>query len=550
MLTIREALKMPVFEPSAVVAGKTGLDNLIRWVHIVDIPDTSYEWQRSGVLLLTAGFGLRDDWARQAALVPRLVELGFAGMVLCVGYYFDETPSVIREDADRMGFPIIETPPDLLFIEITEAVLERIVNEQYAILQQSNRIYEQLTELVLQGADLTDLAATLAGLLQRSVTIEDPAFYILATARNGPVDEAREWSVANGRTTPELSEHLFEAGIYQQLLEKMTPVWVSPMPELGMTMERFVAPIIVDREIHGYIWIIAGDHPLTELDELAISHGATVAALILFKEQAVRQAEEALHGDFFAALLRGETEGVVFGEQAHQLNFQREQMYQILLIKGAFTIGGSKYSLEDYVDHWLAENQLTALLSWHEGNLAVVLESSDEGTGKQTAQSIFADLDHPTQTLLIGVGNRYPLVPDETGSLQRSYEEAQEALRIHLALKETKGVVTFADLGLLHWLYHLPPEQRANNVYWERIQTLADYDEKRNTELVQTLDVYLDHGGALIEASQALFIHRNTLPHRLQRIEKLCQVNLRDPVQRLNMYTAVKSYRLHNKQSL
>jgi purine catabolism regulator len=379
------------------------------------------------------------------------------------------------------------------------------------------------------------------------VTIEDPAFYILATARQGPVDEAREQSVANGRTPPQLSEHLFEAEVYNQLLDKMGPVRVAPMPKLGMTMERVVAPIIVDREIHGYIWIIAGDHPLTDLDELAISHGATVAALILFKEQAVRQAEEALRGDFLEALLRGESESAAFWEQAHTLNFHRERPCQILIVHGSLTVGGSNYPIQDYVNNWLHSHDLTALLSWRDGNLVVVLESSEPTTGQQVSESIIQDLRHPAQSLLIGVGNRYALEPDETGSIRHSYEEAREALRIGVALGQTEGVIAFAELGLLHWLYHLPPEKRAGNVYLERIQTLAAYDERRKTKLVHTLETYLDQGGSLVEAAQALFIHRNTLLHRLERIEKLCEVSLRDPVQRLNMYTAVKSYRLHNK---
>ncbi len=547
MLTIHDALKLPVFMPARLVAGHAGLDNLIRWVHIVDIPDTSYEWRRSGVLLLTAGFGLRGDPERQAALVSKLVEQGFAGMVLCVGYYFDQTPEVIREDADRLGFPIIETPPDLLFIEITEAVLERIVNEQYAVLQQSNRIYEQLTDLVLRGANLTDVAETLAGLLQRSVTIEDPTFYILATAQYGPVDEARERSVSNGRTTPEVSQYLFEAEIYSQLLEKMGPMRVSPMPELGMMMERFVAPIIVDREIHGFIWIIAGDHPLTELDELAISHGATVAALILFKEQAVRQAEEALRGDFFDALLRGETEDVAFWEQASRLNLDPERPYQILIVHGSPTVSGSNYPLQDYVNNWLQNNGRNALLSWRSGDLIVVLESGADTAGRQVAQAMAQDLAHPAQSLLIGVGNPYSLAASETGSIRRSYEEAREALRIGQAMGQTEGVVLFAELGLLHWLYQLPPEKWAGNVYLQRIQALAAYDARRGTKLVQTLEVYLDRGGSLVEAAQALFVHRNTLLHRLERIEKLCEVSLREPLQRLNMHTAVKSYHLHKR---
>jgi purine catabolism regulator len=60
--------------------------------------------------------------------------------------------------------------------------------------------------------------------------------------------------------------------------------------------------------VYGYIWIVAGDHPLTELDELAIDHAATVAALALLKDQAVRESQQAMRGDLLTQLLRDEAE--------------------------------------------------------------------------------------------------------------------------------------------------------------------------------------------------------------------------------------------------
>ena len=72
-----------------------------------------------------------------------------------------------------------------------------------------------------------------------------------------------------------------------------------------------------------------------------------------------------------------------------------------------------------------------------------------------------------------------------------------------------------------HWLYHLPAEKRASNRYFQHVHTLAAYDEKRRAELVKTLETYLDNGSSLVDAAQALFIHRNTLLHRIDRIETL-----------------------------
>ena len=59
------------------------------------------------------------------------------------------------------------------------------------------------------------------------------------------------------------------------------------------------------------------------------------------------------------------------------------------------------------------------------------------------------------------------------------------------------------------------------------------------------MEAYLDYGGSLAEAAQALYIHRNTLLHRIDRIEALCEADLRDPLQRLNLHVAIKCYRLH-----
>lgn len=548
MLTVREALTIPILSTSTVVAGHAGLDNQIRWVHTSDIPDAHYEWRRRGVLLLTAGFSLQDNPERQAALVPKLVEQGFAGMAIAMGYYLDETPDVIRETADRLGFPVIETPHDLLFIDVIEAILEQITNRQYSLLQRSTQIHKQLTQVVLQGGDLNDLATTLAGLLKRSITIEDPSFRVLAVGQYGPIDEARRVSIENGRTTPQMAETLLKKGIYAQLLERMAPIYVPPMPELDMEMERFVAPIIVGREIYGYMWIIAGDRPLTDLDEVAIDQAATVAALILFKERAVREAEESLRGDFLEQLLKGAYDSAAFMEQARRFNYRSDQPHQVLLVHGSAQAGGDGRSLFDNVQDWLDACGAQPLLVRREDFLVLVLEGSDVGgtlAGKHFAATLVNDLSHPACRLLIGLGTTTTPRQNRSGGIRRSYEEAQEAVQIGITLGQREGVIVFDELGLLHWLYHLPVEKRHGNAYIKHIHTLATYDQERNTELVKTLETYLDQGGSLVDAAERLFIHRNTLLHRLERINELCNLDLRDPTHHLNLHVAIKGYRLH-----
>lgn len=541
MLTVREVLSLPVFTPAKLVAGKAGLDREVVWVHIVDIPDAHYEWNREGVLLLTAGYGLRDAPERQAALIPELVEKGFAGMVLSTGYYFDSAPDAMRSAADRLDFPLIETPPDLLFIDITEAVLERIVNRQYRLRQEADEIHTRLTELVLEGGDLDTLAATLARILRRSVTIEDATFRVLASAQEGAVDAARQRSVAQGRTTPEMAERLLTDGIYDRLLAEMGPVQVDPVPALGMTMARIVAPIIVAHEIYGYIWIIAGNRPLTPLDELAVGHGATVAALILFKEQAVREAEEARRDDLLLQLLQGAPLSPARAEEARRLGYRPDRPHQVLLVQGRVRSGGSLHTLSGEVTAWLAQRPERPLLVWRDRLLALVLESERSVRGEDLAGALVAALDHPACRLLVGVGRPHGPAPD---AVRRSYEEAQEALRVAGALGRESGAASFHNLGLLHWLHHLPAAVADDNVYLQHVRTLAAYDAEHQSELLPSLQAYLDHGGSLVEGADSLYVHRNTLLHRLKRIETVLDLDLRDPATRLNLQVALAYYRL------
>lgn len=64
-------------------------------------------------------------------------------------------------------------------------------------------------------------------------------------------------------------------------------------------------------------------------------------------------------------------------------------------------------------------------------------------------------------------------------------------------------------------------------------QPLAEYDRERRSDLVRTLETYLAVGANASEAADRLFLHRNSLLYRLQRIGDLTGLDLKDPQARL-----------------
>ena len=266
MLTINDVLKMPAFERAKLVAGDGGRTNTIRWVHIVSMPESEeYYWTKGNELILTVGFGLRAAPDLPARLIPKLVEHGIAGLVLSVGHYFDQVPQGMIDAANRLDFPVIELPGDVAFVEVTETVFTSIVNEQYQILQRVQQIHEQLTDVVLDGGTLQDVARIVARLLDKSLTIESTDFEVLANVQRGEVDEARIRSVESGHTTPEMVEQLEGRDTSWRLLQDKRPIRIRAQPDMGLEMERIIAPIIVAKKIIGYMWIIADGGPLTAL---------------------------------------------------------------------------------------------------------------------------------------------------------------------------------------------------------------------------------------------------------------------------------------------
>ena len=84
------------------------------------------------------------------------------------------------------------------------------------------------------------------------------------------------------------------------------------------------------------------------------------------------------------------------------------------------------------------------------------------------------------------------------------------------------------------------PTWRPSSSKW--LGVLADYDERKHTELVKTLTQYLQHGGGYEATSQALSVHRSTLKYRLHRIRELTGFDLGDPETLFNLQLATRAW--------
>lgn len=222
--TVREALTLGVLRDAEVVAGHKGLDNPIRWTHILDHPHVN-EWTKGGEVLLTSGLGIYNDEEAQEKYIRQAAEKKIAAIFIAREYLPHATPRM-RELADQFQLPLVELPRKTAFVEVTEAILRRLASKS----PEAERDY--LIDALLAG-NLPEDERTMSRL--RKLGLEPDGFHVIALAQLA--DERVEQALSEKQIAT-LAGALNRAPRRAVMSEK--PNWVVAIFPLGAREESSV----------------------------------------------------------------------------------------------------------------------------------------------------------------------------------------------------------------------------------------------------------------------------------------------------------------------
>ena len=127
---------------------------------------------------------------------------------------------------------------------------------------------------------------------------------------------------------------------------------------------------------------------------------------------------------------------------------------------------------------------------------------------------------------------------------RRRLREAADAARIGRALVGEGGAVSYEQLGAYRYLVHLGLDDAPQDRYRHSVERLIEYDGRRGSRLVETLEQFLADRGGVTASARALYVHPNTVRQRLERIERVGELDLRSE-DLLSLELALKLARLH-----
>ncbi len=402
--------------------------------------------------------------------------------------------------------------------EGTQAALAKVdeANRQIRAHSQAVEVaasaHDRLTDVLLRGGGVPDVAAVLADVLKASLVVYD--------------GEGRELAAAG--------EELVVPDDLAAAVAESRSSGRSVELDLGERGSVYVTAALAGAEHLGTL-VLCRKEPLGLADRRTIERGALVTALVLLFNRSVAEAEDRVRGELLADLLSGrEADPVRLVERARR---QRAQVEGRIVVAVASVEGLERHRAAQVAARHAGE--LRGLGGDHDGHVVVVVPGKDPLAVGASLQDRVAAAGG---TATVGV-----VACEGVAAVPSAYVEAAGCLRTLLTLGREGEVSDPAGLGLARLVLggHGPEELDA--FVEAAIGPVLAYDARRGTNLVETMEVWFAAGSRPADTAKALHIHPNTVAQRLDRVSRLLGPGWRDPSRALDLQMALKLYRLRRR---
>jgi sugar diacid utilization regulator len=346
-------------------------------------------------------------------------------------------------------------------------------------------LLEALADAVESGAGLPAVARAAARLLDASVALIDRSSAVLAVAGASPDQEERLLSGGEGVAEVKLR---------------------------------------VAGDVVGELRYRAKRPPDAAIARLV----ATLLALELERSRSPEWESEEVAGAFVAAVLRrGVTDRGDIAARAAELGADLERGAGVLILRAAprtAQAGEWRQRVMTLALRVLRSLAPGSLASGGEGEaaaeIAVIVPAEDDERLARAAVGLVRELADSLAGFHLTVGRSRRCA--DPVDLYRAGNEARLAVNVG----EAEGLATlaFEDTGAYRLLLPAMSEDpgELERFFAETVQPLVDYDEQYETELVATVEAYLDNDGNVAATAKQLFTHRHTIRYRLERVRDLC----------------------------
>ncbi|WMJ86984.1 PucR family transcriptional regulator [Anaerocolumna sp. MB42-C2] len=517
------------------LAGNTGGDNPIVGINIMDNPDT-VPWLKKNELILSTGY-LFTSTDLYRHIIYDLHERNCAGLGIKLNRYLDELPSEMLEQSNELGFPIFCIPFGSTMEEIANQVYHNIFLEEMSETQKAADLYKSITEAALKKHSLPPLLKNLSGSFQAAAFLTNHDFEIIEYSI--PIQSKDTFPYPFSQNTNTLFPSNVILNLKTLQAEKPVPVHKYKLSKNNKEYFFLIFPITSGKTLSGFLIFLQEKQEFTAFDYdlirniIPIIHVSLISNS-LFTEN-VRSSRYLFYDNLLSGKLKNESEiepaciqnGFHYKKYRVCVTFRIENYAELTIAKRRALERKVFNQLDSYldeksIDHTSAVYDIDFILFIFFSNYKSQSETSR--TACETVKALCTELNKAGIICKAGISGCY----HDALTIQKCYTQAISALELGQKLHAKDMIYTYND----DYIYHLFTSNLTNEkmleIYSETLSPITGNLKDPENENLKTLLSYLDNGLNISQAAKALFIHRNTMFYRVEQLEKLLGMDLKD----------------------
>jgi purine catabolism regulator len=523
-ITIEEALTIFPLSEGKLVAGAKGVSRVISSLNLMDAPDIT-NWMKAGELLLTTGYAIKDSPEEFVKLLQSLNERESSGLGIKLGRYWKEIPQVVINEANRLHFPLIELPFEYTFSEQITALFQSQFERNTKKLNDVLEMQKKLVDFAMQADEHTNYFQMVSGILKHP-------FAVIGT--NGKL----LYNATDSREA-ELLHH-----------------WPWNLDyKLSRLNNKFSyrIPLLKNGICHGFFLVMPTNLADIHAEE-GIFHQAAV--ILSFHLESIQNQESSAAsyrlGNTIERFLQGKISSEALLDQAKSIGsntWSGSYICSVSTFNSTFNDSEAKKSFIRSIQHEIQDYPKLAAMESHHFFVFEKLvslfaltahETKEVGAVGHLAQS-FAKL---LTTLSTEASKTYvSKIKRSVEEIMSGYEECLEAQRISAKLISDSPVIFFTDLEFIYLLRHIP-QDIMSNYYDYFLYPLLQKDDDYINEMLRTVEAYFTNNGQINETAKELYIHRNTVLYRLEKIGELLNIDFKNTNHLMQLKLALMFKRL------
>lgn len=531
-ITVRDCLNLPSLKLGEIIAGKKGLTRIVNSVSVLEVVDTnifsSDNTVNNGDICLTSFYNVRDNINMQCKIIEHLNNMGDACIVLYyVGIYLEDIDRRVVEIADTLDFPIILMPKnrmDFRYSEVIGEVSDSIRRDK----NDSKNFVDKITTLVSR---LPENKKTLNNLMR--IISDNIKCSLLLCDINRTHMAFCTWPISSDLTAD------FIIDKYDELANSNESQITTTWKDLSITIFKIS---FSNTEYNNYALYGVDTFGTVTLDDIHQS----IELLQIFSKLWDMNEDNILSGSLIPAIMDGDEKKLQIISKKLSLDIQKINATLIIHLP---LPNGSQYLSQYKIKRALINAIKTCSI---ESKKHIIIDAYSIYILCFTNLSLTNDFDeiyiHNIISEIEAITDHYSLSifanDINISDFRQTYLLYSNTIEAAQKIFPQKKVFSYADIIFAnHCNEILSVKSDEYRILKNIITPLILIDDKDN--LLETLSAYyLDCDCKLNKASETLFLHRNTIQYRLNKIKEITNYNPLSTLDVTILQLAVGCYRL------